>query len=122
VAEFAVTQGIQDEPAFIWWVPYVLAKRKWIVAAVSKWYHKWMPKYGIEIPSKNYDDCMWIDHENGETPFGRMPTICLEMVKVFGSHSKFSMMINPFQQHTNRYIVIWITMWRWRISTTRHDS
>jgi hypothetical protein len=28
VAEFAVTQGIQDEPAFIWWVPYVLAKRK----------------------------------------------------------------------------------------------
>jgi hypothetical protein len=44
------------------------------------------------------------------------------MVKVFGSHSKFSMMINPSHQHTNRYIVIWITMWRWRISTTRHDS
>jgi hypothetical protein len=28
VAEFAVTQGIHDEPAFIWWVPYVLAKHK----------------------------------------------------------------------------------------------
>jgi hypothetical protein len=26
VAEFAVIQeGIHDEPAFIWWVPYVLA-------------------------------------------------------------------------------------------------
>jgi hypothetical protein len=40
MAEFAVTQGIHDEPAFIWWVPYVLAKRKWIDAAVNKQYHK----------------------------------------------------------------------------------
>jgi hypothetical protein len=53
----SVWQGIHDEPAFIWWVPYVLAKHKQIVPAVNKWYHKWMHKYGIEIPN-DYDDCM----------------------------------------------------------------
>jgi hypothetical protein len=50
----------------MWWVPYILAKHKQIVAAVNKWYHKQMHKYGIEI-SKNYDDCMQIDCENGNT-------------------------------------------------------
>jgi hypothetical protein len=36
VAEFTVTHEIYDEPAFIWWFPYVLAKCKQIVAAVNK--------------------------------------------------------------------------------------
>ena len=35
VAEYAVAQGIHDEPAFIWWVPFVLKKRDRIIAAVN---------------------------------------------------------------------------------------
>jgi hypothetical protein len=61
-------------------VPYVLAKCKQIVTAVNKGYHKWMHKYGIEIP-KNYDDCMQIDCENGNTLW--QDAIHLEMVKVW---------------------------------------
>ena len=66
VAEFAVAQGIQEEPAFLWWVPYVLQRRQRIVAAVMKCYHKRTHKYGIEVP-KTYDDCICIDTENGNT-------------------------------------------------------
>jgi hypothetical protein len=36
VAEFAIAHKIHYEPAFIWWVPYMLAKCKQIVAAVNK--------------------------------------------------------------------------------------
>jgi hypothetical protein len=39
-----------------------------------------MHKYGIEIP-KNYDDCMQIDRENGNTLW--QDAIHLEMVKVW---------------------------------------
>ena len=35
IAEYAVTRGIADQPAFAWWVPYVLRKRDRIVAGVN---------------------------------------------------------------------------------------
>jgi len=36
VAEYAVTQGIDDEPAINWWVHHVLRKREHIIALVKK--------------------------------------------------------------------------------------
>jgi len=36
VAECAVTQGIDHEPAFCWWAPHTLKKRDRIIAAVSR--------------------------------------------------------------------------------------
>jgi hypothetical protein len=38
VAEYAVQVRIQDEPAFGWWVPYVLKKRSHIIAKVKSKY------------------------------------------------------------------------------------
>ena len=35
VAEYAVSQGIDHEPAFIWWVPYTLRKRDRIIVFAS---------------------------------------------------------------------------------------
>ena len=35
VAEYANPRGIDDEPAFKWWVPYTLRKRDNIIAAVK---------------------------------------------------------------------------------------
>ena len=32
IADYVVTNKIQDEPALAWWVPYVLIKRKMIIA------------------------------------------------------------------------------------------
>ena len=40
VAEFAVAQGLHDEPAFFWWVPYTLKCCACNLAAVNKHYHK----------------------------------------------------------------------------------
>ena len=64
VAEFAVAQGIDHEPAFAWWVPHTLRKRDRIIAAVNKRYHKTTHKFGIEVP-KTVEDAIRIDTENG---------------------------------------------------------
>jgi len=79
VAEFAVAQGIHDEPAFIWWVPYVLARRNRIVSTVARRYQKRTHKYGLEVP-KDYDDCIRIDTANGNTLW--QDAIRQEMAKV----------------------------------------
>ena len=66
VAEYAVAQGIDHEPAFGWWTPYVLKKRDRIIAAVNKRYHKKTHKFGFEIP-KTVERARAIDLENGNT-------------------------------------------------------
>ena len=62
VAEYAVAKGIDKEPAFAWWVPYVLRRRDRIIAAVNKRYHKRSHKFGIEIP-KTVKRALEIDEE-----------------------------------------------------------
>jgi len=37
VAEYAVAQGIDNDPAFNWWVHAVLHKHKRMIALVKKW-------------------------------------------------------------------------------------
>ncbi|KAI2509582.1 Reverse transcriptase (RNA-dependent DNA polymerase) [Fragilaria crotonensis] len=66
LADYAVTQGIDTEPAFAWWVPYTLKRRNRIIAAVNNRYHRRSHKFGIEIP-KTWDDCVRLDKENGNT-------------------------------------------------------
>ena len=67
VSEYAVAQhNIDGEAAFAWWVPFTLKRRKRIIAAVNKRYHKRTHKFGIEVP-KTYEDCVRIDRENGNT-------------------------------------------------------
>lgn len=66
VAEYAVARKIDDEPAFEWWVPYVLRKRDVIVSAVKSRMRKKTHKYGIEIP-KSVEDAYRLDRENGNT-------------------------------------------------------
>ena len=66
VSKYAVNQGIDHEPAFGWWVPYVLKKRNMIIAAVNKRYHKRTHKFGFEIP-KTVERALEIDRENGNT-------------------------------------------------------
>ena len=66
VAEYAVTSRIQDEPAFAWWVPHVLKKRRAIVAKVKSKYWDRTHKYGIRIP-KDVAEARRIDKENGNT-------------------------------------------------------
>jgi hypothetical protein len=66
VAEYAVAQGIDHEPAFVWWVPFTLKKRNRIIASVSKRYNKRQYKYGFRIPN-TVEEAKEIDKENGNT-------------------------------------------------------
>eukprot|EP00804_Cyclotella_cryptica_P001676 CCRYP_009051-RA/>CCRYP_009051-RA protein AED:0.08 eAED:0.08 QI:0/0/0/1/0.5/0.6/5/0/841 len=68
VAEFAFAAHIADEPAFNWWVSWVLKKRDRIVSLVKRRrrYHKRTHKYGIELP-KTVEEAYVIDRATGTT-------------------------------------------------------
>ncbi len=69
MAEYAITQGIDHEPVFNWWVPQILRLRKRIISLVKKWkmsYLKKNLKFGIEVPTSD-DHALEIDKQNGNT-------------------------------------------------------
>ena len=66
VADFAKARGIADEPAFSWWVPYMLRKQDVIISKVKSRIRKTTHKYGIEMATcagHAYE----IDKGNGNT-------------------------------------------------------
>jgi hypothetical protein len=79
VAEYAVRNRIDKEPAFVWWVPHVIKKRDRIVAKVKSKYWQRTHKYGIEIP-KSVAEAKRIDEKNGNTLW--WDAICQEMANV----------------------------------------
>jgi hypothetical protein len=67
--EYAVTKGINFEPAFNWWVPHVLKKRDRIISLVRKWTTcnlKRTHKFAIEVP-KTVKEALALDRKNGNT-------------------------------------------------------
>jgi hypothetical protein len=81
-AEYAVTMGIDHEPAFNWWVPHVLRKRDRIISAVAKRSARFLKqthKFGIEIPRTVKGD-LELDRHNGNTLWA--DAIAKEMAKV----------------------------------------
>ena len=69
VAEFAKAAGIDNEPAFCWWVPYTLRKRDRIISAINSRVRKTTHKYGIEVPT-SIEHAREIDMKNGNTFWG----------------------------------------------------
>ena len=74
-AEFAVARGIENEPAFKWWVPYTLRRRDRIIAGVNKRVSRTTHKHGVELPTsvphakkldKKNDNALWMDAINRE--------------------------------------------------------
>jgi hypothetical protein len=61
-----MARDIREEPAFAWWVPYVLRKWDVIVSAVNSRVQKTSHKYGIELPS-SMKNAIEIDRKNGNT-------------------------------------------------------
>ena len=66
LADYALANGIDDEPAFKWWVPYTLKKRDRIIAKVKTKYWKTTHKYGVRLP-KSVEEALRIDAETGTT-------------------------------------------------------
>ncbi len=70
VGEYVISCGIQNEPAFAWWVPYVMQKRDVIVSAVKMRIKKTTHKYGVEMPVPGKDvvqNAIYLDRQNGNT-------------------------------------------------------
>ena len=67
LADYAVANDIQAEPAFAWWVPYTVKKRKAIIGKMKSSKH-WerTHKYGVRVP-RNMKEALQIDAENGNT-------------------------------------------------------
>ena len=79
LAEYAVANKIDHEPAFAWWVPFTLRKRNRIVSKMQKKYWRTSHKFGIEVPTtlrRAYE----IDEDTG-TDFWQKAT-AKEMTKV----------------------------------------
>ena len=64
VSRFAVEKGIDDEPAFRWWVPHVIKKVKLIISAVSSRVAKKTHKFGVEVP-RTVEEALKLDGQNG---------------------------------------------------------
>ena len=68
-AEFVVAQGIDNQPAFNWWVKKVLKKRNNIISLVKQRqtrYLKKTHKFGIQVP-KTVNEAQELDRQNGDT-------------------------------------------------------
>jgi hypothetical protein len=69
MAEYAIMQGIDHEPAFNWWVPQVLWLCKRIIFLVKKQkmsYLKKTMKFGMKVPF-SVNHALKIDRRNGNT-------------------------------------------------------
>ena len=58
-----MSNRLQDEPVFAWWVPYTLKKRIAIISKIKSNYWKKIHKYGIQVPN-NLKESKAIDQEN----------------------------------------------------------
>ena len=86
VAEFSLATRISMEPAFAWWVPFVLKKRNRILAKVKSKYWLRTHKFGICIP-KSVEEAKKIDEQNGDTLW--WDAICKEMKNVHPAFEVF---------------------------------
>ena len=66
VAEYATTQGIDEEPTICWWIPCTLRKRDRLISAVKSRIDKLSHKYGVELP-KSVKHAYDIDRDNGNS-------------------------------------------------------
>ena len=86
VTEFALATRISMEPAFTWWVPFVLKKRNRILAKVKSKYWLRTHKFGIRIP-KSVEEAKKIEEQNGDTLW--WDAICKEMRNVHPAFEVF---------------------------------
>ena len=64
LAKYAVSQNLQSESAFKWWVGYTLKKREAIISKVNSRFKRKNVKFGIDIP-RTYEEALVLDRRNG---------------------------------------------------------
>jgi hypothetical protein len=69
VAEYAIVNKIDHEPAFAWWINTVIRKRERIIAKLQKKYWRTEYKFGVRFP-KTVEEALQIDKETGTNHWG----------------------------------------------------
>ena len=66
IDEYVTAIGLQDKPAFAWWVPFTLKKRGRIVAGLDSRVRMKGCKFGIKIPT-SVTEAREFDEKNGNS-------------------------------------------------------
>ena len=80
LAEYSVQARISQDPAFAWWVLFVIKKWNRIISKVKSKYWMRTQKFGIRVP-KSIAEAKRLDEENGDTLW--WDAICKEMKNVW---------------------------------------
>ena len=86
LAEYAQANNLTNQPAFVWWIPQVLKKKKRIISKIQSKYWLRTHKFGIEIP-KSVKHAKEIDDRNGNSLW--MDAIYQEMKNVRIAFERF---------------------------------
>lgn len=86
LADYSINNKIDDQPAFAWWVPHVVQKRKLIIAKIKTKYWQQLHKYGIRIP-KSVKEALEIDAANRNSYW--KDAIEMEMPKIKDSVEEY---------------------------------
>ena len=116
-AEFAKSRGIDDKPAFAWWVPHMLKKRNAIISAMKVRLQKTTHKYGIEIPS-SVERWKLIEKTGIQCGRTRWPLKC----SMLGLHSKYWRMGRRHLRDGIRRLDTSYGMSRWTLPERRDGS
>ena len=79
LAKYLVRAIISQEPAFAWWVLFVIKKRNIIILKVKSKYWMRTHKFGIRVP-KSVAEAKRLKEENGDTLW--WDAVCKEMKNV----------------------------------------
>ena len=110
VAEYSVGGRISLEPAFAWWVPYMLKKPNRIIARIQSKYWIRTHKFGVRIP-KSVQEAKELDHQYGNNLWWE--AICKEMKNVrpaFKVWEKHISQIPPRYQQIKCHMVFDVKM------------
>ena len=68
IAEFAIANKLDNEPAFKWWVKHTMKKRDRIISKIntSHYHRKGKMKFGITVPG-TVEEALSLDQKNGNT-------------------------------------------------------
>ena len=109
LAEYAINNAIQDQPAFAWWVGPTLRRKSRIIAAVNKRYHKRTHKFGLELP-KSVKEALEIDRQTGTTHWRDALDLEMKNVRVAFEVFEDEDAIPPPYQQINCHMVFDIKM------------
>jgi hypothetical protein len=124
LAEYALANNLEHEPAFKWWVKTTLRTRDRLIGKVKSRYWRTTHKFGIRIP-KTVEEAYEIDRQTGTDFWRRAIEKELSKLKVSSRNYRSPQrrcVVERFALDIRRSSAIGCSMLRWmETSPARHD-